>query len=82
VSDTGANVKPPPSGVARVFDTTSDNPYVHFFASEAWAGGTGLVVFVLFRCLAWSTYICIVYVRLIDDSPGMFLEQVLSWALL
>ena len=65
--------------MARIFDTVADNPYVHFLVSEIWAGVTGLLVYVLFRCLAWSTQLVTTYVPVHDDAPGIFLETVLSW---
>jgi hypothetical protein len=64
---------------AEPADALIGNPYIHFMISEAWAGLTSVVVYLLFRLASYVTQVVTIYLPLDDRAPSDFLERILSW---
>lgn len=68
----------PPSRVSE--DTVIGNPFVHFMVSELWAGLASLVVFFLFRLVAYGTEWISYYLPLQSQAASHFVEVVFGWS--
>lgn len=67
------------SGKARLIDLAFQNPYLHFIASEFWAGVASVSVYMFYHLAAFSIQFAVSILPLQNHAPAAFLEATLHW---